>query len=121
MDDLSRSCCQNEKCPDYGRHGTGNLTACVRFGKGKRLRLLYCRVCKERFSERKGSPFFQARLADEKALSVLERIAEGCGVQKTARLVGVNKDTVVRYRRPSDGSHDQRRISASHGRCGRSA
>jgi len=97
MDDLSRFCCQNEKCPDYGKRGAGNLTVCMRFGKEKRLRLLYCRTCKERFSERKGTPFFQARLADEKALSVLEHIAEGIGVRKTARLVGVNKDTVVRY------------------------
>jgi len=96
-DDLSRFCCQNRDCPDYGKRGAGNLTVCMRFGKGKRIRLLYCRTCKERFSERKGTPFFQARLADEKALSVLEHIAEGVGVRKTARLVGVNKDTVVRY------------------------
>lgn len=96
-DDLSRFCCQNKDCPDHGKRGAGNLTACMRFGKEKRIRLLYCRTCKERFSERKGTPFFQARLADEKALSVLDHIAEGVGVRKTARLVGVNKDTVVRY------------------------
>ena len=96
-DDLSRFCCQNRDCPDHGKRGIGKLTVCMRFGKEKRLRLLYCRTCKERFSERKGTPFFQARLADEKALSVLEHIAEGVGVRKTARLVGVNKDTVVRY------------------------
>lgn len=40
---------------------------------------------------------FQARLSDEKALSVLEHIAEGVGVRKTGRLVGVSKDTLVRY------------------------
>jgi len=96
-DDLSRFCCQNKDCPDHSKRGAGNLTVCMRFGKEKRIRLLYCRTCKERFSERKGTPFFQARLADEKALSVLEHIAEGVGVRKTARLVGVNKDTVVRY------------------------
>ncbi len=96
-DDLARFCCQNKDCPDHGKRGAGNLTVCMRFGKEKRIRLLYCRTCKARFSERKGTPFFQARLADEKALSVLEHIAEGVGVRKTARLVGVNKDTVVRY------------------------
>lgn len=96
-DDLTRFCCQNKSCPDYGKRGAGNLTVCMRFGKEKRIRLLYCRICKERFSERKGTPFFQARLSDEKALSVLEHIAEGCGVRKTGRLVGVNKNTVVRY------------------------
>jgi len=96
-DDLSRFCCQNRDCSDYGKRGAGNLTACMRFGKNKRIRLLYCRTCKARFSERKGTPFFQARLSDEKALSVLEHIAEGVGVRKTGRLVGVNKNTVVRY------------------------
>jgi hypothetical protein len=29
-------------------------------------------------------------------LAVLEHLAEGCGVRQTARLVGVNKDTVTR-------------------------
>lgn len=90
---------RNKDCPDHGKRGAGNLTACMRFGKGKRIRLLYCRTCKDRFSERKGTPFFGARLADEKVLSVLEHIAEGVGVRKTGRLVGVNKNTVVRYSR----------------------
>ncbi len=96
-DDLSRFCCQNKDCPDYGKRGAGNRTVCMRFGQERRIRLLRCKTCRQRFSERKGTPFFQARLSDEKALSVLEHIAEGCGVRKTGRLVGVNKDTVVRY------------------------
>jgi len=69
----------------------------MRFGKKKRLRLLYCRTCHARFSERKGTPFFQARLPEEKVESVLAHIAEGCGVRKTSRLVGVNRGTVTRY------------------------
>ncbi len=64
MDDLSRFCCQNPQCADYGKRGAGNLTACMRFGKGKRLRLLYCRTCHARFSERKGTPLFEARLPE---------------------------------------------------------
>ena len=27
MDDLSRFCCQNPECPDYGRRGSENLSA----------------------------------------------------------------------------------------------
>ena len=53
---LSRFCCQNEDCPDYGKRGAGNLTVCGRYGKDKQRRLLYCRTCKARFSERKGTP-----------------------------------------------------------------
>ena len=45
-EDLSRFCCQNERCPDYGKRGLGNLTVCARYGKHKQRRLLYCRTCK---------------------------------------------------------------------------
>lgn len=99
MDDMSRFCCQNKPCPDYGKPGAGNLTVCGHFGKGGRIRLLYCRTCKARFSERKGTPLFGARLPQEKIQAVLAHIVEGCGVRKTSRLVGVNRNTVVRYSR----------------------
>jgi hypothetical protein len=97
MDDLSRFCCQNAVCAAYGKRGGGNLTVCMRYGKDKRLRLLYCRTCHARFSERKGPPLFQARLPEGKVEAVLAHIAEGCGVRKTGRLVGVNRETVARY------------------------
>jgi transposase-like protein len=96
MDDLSTFCCQNQDCVDYGQRGLGNLTVCARYGQHQR-RLLYCKSCQARFSERKGTPLFHARLPEDKAIAVLAHIAEGCGVRKTGRLVGVNKDTVVRY------------------------
>ena len=99
MDDLSRFCCQNKDCPDHGKRGAGNLTVCGHFGKNRRIRLLYCRTCKARFSERKGTPLFQARLDESKIASVLAHVDEGCGVRKTSRLVGVNKNTVIRYSR----------------------
>jgi transposase-like protein len=99
MDDLSRFCCQNPDCSEYGIRGQSNLSVCDRYGKHKQYRLLYCNVCKARFSERKGTPFFQARLPMEKVLSVLEHLAEGCGVRKTERLVGVHRDTVTRLSR----------------------
>jgi LacI family transcriptional regulator len=97
MDDLSRFCCQNAVCAAYGKRGGGNLTVCMRYGKDKRLRLLYCRTCHARFSERKGTPLFQARLPAAQVEAVLAHIAEGCGVRKTGRLVGVNRETVARY------------------------
>ena len=97
MDDLSRFCCQHVACAAYGQRGGGNLTVGMRYGTGKRRRLLYCRRCHPRFSERKGTPLFQARLPAAKVESVLAQIAEGCGVRKTGRLVGVNRETVARY------------------------
>ena len=96
MDDLSTFCCQNQECTDYGKRAHGNLTVCMRYGRQSR-RLLRCKTCKARFSERKGTPLFDARLPEDKIISVLDHIREGCGVRQTARLCHVNKNTVIRY------------------------
>jgi IS1 family transposase/transposase-like protein len=104
MDDLSPFCCQNSRCPDYARRGAGNLTVTGRLGKSRQYRLLYCRTCRARFSERKGTPLYRAHLPEEKVTSILEHVNEGCGVRKTARLVKVHPDTVSRYSRAA-GEH----------------
>ena len=96
MEDLSLFCCQNPPCPDYGLRGQGNLRVCFRYGKHRR-RMLACRSCQARFSERKGTALFGSRLPHDRALAVFEHLQDGCGVRQTARLVGVDKDTVVRY------------------------
>ena len=99
MDDLSRFCCLNSQCPELGKRGAGNLTVTSRYGPEKRRRMLRCRACKVRFSERKGTPFFDSRLPPERVESVLEHIAEGCGVRQTGRLCHVNRGTVGRLSR----------------------
>ena len=103
QDDLSRFCCLNEQCSAYGRRGAGDLTVCARYGKDGRRRMLYCRCCKARFSERKGTPLFGSQLTEEKALSIFEHLAERNGVRATARLVDLNRNTVVRYPRLAGG------------------
>ena len=111
MDDLSRFCCLNSLCPKHGKRDAGNLTVSHRYGPGRAKRMLRCRACKARFSERKGTPLFGSHLPTEKALSVLHHIAEGNGVRKTGRLVGVNRETVARYGRKAGahaaGLHDE--------------
>ena len=99
MDDLSRFCCLNSHCPDHGKRDAKNLTVTSRYGPHKGRRMLRCRTCQVRFSERKGTPLFDSRLAPEKVEAVLEHIAEGCGVRQTGRLCKVNRYTVGRYSR----------------------
>ena len=99
MDDLSRFCCQNSQCPKHGKRGAGNLTVTSRYGRDKQRRMLRCSACKVRFSERKGTPLFDSRLPPEQVESVLEHIAEGCGVRQTGRLCKVNRNTVGRLSR----------------------
>jgi LacI family transcriptional regulator len=96
-EDLSRFCCQAPACPDYGKRCHGNLTTCGRYGKAKEHRLLYCRTCKARFSERKGTPLFRSCLPQEKAIDLIGHLADRNGVRATARRVGVAPNTVVRY------------------------
>jgi transposase-like protein len=97
--DLIRFCCQHEQCPDYGQRGLGNLTVCGRYGKDEHIRLLYCRSCKARFSERKGTPLFGSQLSRDQAVSRFQHRADRNGVRATARQVGVAPNTVVRSSR----------------------
>jgi LacI family transcriptional regulator len=104
MEDLSAFCCQTPSCPDYGKRGAGNLSVCDRIGKDRQYRLLRCRSCKARFSERKGTVFFGSRMPPGKVVSILAHVQEGVGMRKTGRLVGVKEDTVIRYARRA-GEH----------------
>jgi transposase-like protein len=54
-------------------------------------------ICKQRFSERRGTVFFGSRLPEETIVSILEHVVEGNGMRKTGRLLKVDHDTVSRY------------------------
>ena len=95
MDDLSHFCCVNSKCTDCGKRAAGNLSVCGR--SGATARLLLCRRCGARFSERKGTVFFRSHMPREKVVSILEHVNEGVGMRKTGRLEKVKEDTVIRY------------------------
>ena len=105
--DLSRFCCLNPDCPDHGTRGHGNLTVTARYGP-RRTRMLRCRTCTARFSDRTGTPLFGTRLSPDTVTDILAHVAEGVGTRKTARLVGVHRDTVTRYTRVA-GDHAQQR------------
>src|SRR3954464_9949762 len=97
MSSIEPLCCQNSACPDAGLRDRGNLVFRGISGKSGRIRMVHCRTCKARFSERKGTVLEQARLPDEKVHAVLDHIREGCGTRATSRLVKVDKNTVTRY------------------------
>lgn len=70
----------------------------------QRSRFVRCRSCGAEFSERKGTALFGLRLLEQKVLEVFAHLADGCGTRQTARLVGVDKDTVTRLAMRA-GSH----------------
>jgi len=90
-------CCQNKECPQAGQRGKGNVYFRGWSGKGQRIRMVYCKTCKRSFSERKGTVFEGAQLPQEKVISIMEHLKEGCGTRATSRLVHVTANTVTRY------------------------
>ena len=96
MDDLKNFFCWNNECNQYGVRDAENIFVRAWYGKNNDIRLLGCRECGKKFSERKGTIFSDSRLPKEKTLSVMEHIAEGVGVRKTGRLTKVNRATVSR-------------------------
>jgi IS1 family transposase/transposase-like protein len=93
-------CCLNPQCKAYGQRGGDNLTLRKTYG-ADRIRYLRCRQCGIEFSERKGTSLFNCKIREAQAVSVIEHLDSGCGMNATAQLVGVCKDTIRRLVRLS--------------------
>jgi transposase-like protein len=98
--------CVNPQCQRFNQPGAGNLVVRKVYG-GDQLRLLRCRQCQEEFSERRGTPLFNTKIPEAKAVSIIEHLDESCSISATAKLVKVSKDTVARLLKAS-GRHAQR-------------
>ena len=68
-------------------------------GKTDKIRLLECKVCGHKFSERSHTALSGGRLPREKVISILHHLGEGCGQRRICRLVGVSRDAVGRLTR----------------------
>jgi len=102
--DVSDLCCVNSPCPDAGKRGAGNVRFVRWTGLNRDIRFVRCRTCRAEFSERKGTPMFGARLPQQEIFSIVQHLAEGDGIRKTARLTGHGKDTVLSWLRKA-GTH----------------
>jgi len=96
MSEDSSVFCPNENCKEYGLRNHGNITVRGKYGKDKTKDLLYCKTCGKRFASTRGTAFFGLHISDEKIEQIIHHAAEGVGVRATARLLGLNKDTVNR-------------------------
>ncbi|HYP25537.1 MAG TPA: hypothetical protein VE262_02370 [Blastocatellia bacterium] len=54
-----------------------------------------CLTCKKTFIEPYDKPLGEMILAEDKALSVLLHLIEGCSVRSTERITGVHRDTIL--------------------------
>ena len=106
---ISQCYCPNKQCIDYRKKGQGNIVCYGTYGKHK-TKLLRCRSCKSRFSERRNTVFFGLHLDEESIERVVRCLAEGNSIRATARIMGLDKDTVHRiFERAS--SHCQKVLS----------
>ena len=92
---IENLCCLNPECKAYGQREQDNLTLRKTYG-ADRIRYLRCRTCGEEFSERKGTALFNCKIREAQAVSVIEHLDSHCGMNATARLVGVSKAAVRR-------------------------
>ena len=96
MTKIDNAFCQNKDCKNYGLRNHGNIAFRGKYGKNKTKDLLYCRTCGKRFASTRATAFFGLHLSNEKIEQIIHHAAEGVGVRSTARLLGINKDTVNR-------------------------
>lgn len=96
MADIDNAFCPNKECKDYGLRNHDNIRKRGRYGKNKERDLLYCRTCGKRFAATKATAFFGLHLPDDTIEQIIHHAAEGVGVRATARLLGIDKDTVNR-------------------------
>jgi len=96
MSELDQFFCPNKQCKEYGLRGQGNIAIRGKYGKDKNRDLLYCRTCGKRFASTRASAMFGLHLPAETIRQIIHHAAEGVGVRATARLLGLDKDTVNR-------------------------
>jgi hypothetical protein len=94
--DTSRHCCPHAGCDYRGWLGLGNLRA-NGHPSGGPWRQFHCLGCKGYFLETHGTIFYGKRVSVERIVHVLACLAEGLGIRATARVFGVDPNTVLEW------------------------
>jgi transposase-like protein len=95
--DTSKFFCWNVKCSEYNKKERGNIKAVEYDGKNKDILYLKCKVCGKKFSENKGTIFFNKQTKKDTIVKALKSTSEGTGIRATSRIFDVNKNTVLSW------------------------
>lgn len=87
--------CLNRLCSDYGKRGLGNIVLRNHYGRGQ-VKLLKCKTCNLRFSERRFRFSFGLHTEETKIGEVIRYLMEGKSFREAAETAGIDKDTVNR-------------------------
>src|SRR5437763_2816574 len=89
------SCCQNEKCPDYGQGEKGNIRKTGKTEKG--VQRYQCKTCKKTFTETKGTMFYRLRHSEEEIIECMEMIGDRNSLAAIHRIKGIKEETVCKW------------------------
>lgn len=93
--ELTTCYCPNPRCVSFGVRGWGQPL--VRRGYDGVIPRLLCTHCQRTFSARQGTAYFDV-VTDERIFTIAMRaLAEGNSLRGTARIIGMDKDTVCTW------------------------
>lgn len=81
--------CDNKLCTSYQKVGSNNIR--IQSRKNKQL---YCNVCGNKFSVRRGTMFYGLHTPADKIINCLSLLASGMGVNSVVRETGVTGDSL---------------------------
>jgi LacI family transcriptional regulator len=87
--------CHNKYCGDHGKKGLGNIIVHNRYGRYHR-RLLKCKTCNSKFSERRETFFYGMHTKETKIKEVIRYLLSGMSYREAATAAEIDKDTVQR-------------------------
>jgi transposase-like protein len=91
--DPSKQFCPNENCSARGKTGEGTIRI-----HEKQRRRYRCKVCKQTFTERRGTMFFGLRKPIELIVIVVTLLSYGCPVQAIVQAFKLDERTVAEWR-----------------------
>ncbi len=92
---LNNFFCPNKLCTHHGKRGLGNIVFNHTYGREHR-KILRCKTCNSRFSERRATFFFGMHTKEPKIREVILFLLDGMSFREAAHASNLDKDTVQR-------------------------
>ena len=89
------SFCWNEACANYGQVGKGNIIKNGKTDKG--VQRYRCQICKQTFTETKGTLFYRCRHSEEEIVECLAMVGDRSSLAAIHRIKGIKEETVCRW------------------------